>query len=71
MLICRACSLRLNFIYFTTITKLVIQLILIMLVGTDVCVPVVFVCEETGVPAENPPVLLGYIESDEVYYVAL
>ena len=42
-----------------------------MLIGTDVCVPVVFVCEETGVPAENPPVLLGYIESDEVYYVAL
>jgi len=28
----------LNFIYFTTITKQVIQLILIMLVGTDVCV---------------------------------
>jgi len=28
----------LNFIYFTMITKQVIQLILIMLVGTDVCV---------------------------------
>jgi len=33
----------LNFIYFTTITKRVIQLILIMLVGTDVCVGMVFV----------------------------
>ena len=40
----------LNFIYFKTITKQVIQLILIMLVGTDVCVPVVSVWEETGVP---------------------
>ena len=39
--------------------------------GTDFRVRIVFVCEETGVPAENPPVLLGYIESDEVYYVAL
>ena len=29
-------EIRLNFIYFTTITKQVIQLILIMLVGTDV-----------------------------------
>jgi len=46
----------LNFIYFTTINKKVIQLILIMLVGTDVCVPVVFVWEETGVPGGNPPV---------------
>jgi len=33
----------LNFIYFTTITKQIIQLVLIMLVGTDVCVLVVFV----------------------------
>jgi len=48
--------LSLNFIYFTTITKQVIQLILSMLVGTDVCVPVVFVWEETGVPGGNPPV---------------
>ena len=30
-----------------------------MLVGTDVCVPVVFVWEETGVPGGNPPVWLG------------
>ena len=39
-----------NFIYFTTITKQVIpvvQLKLIMLVGTDVCVLVVSVLEET------------------------
>ena len=43
-------------IYFTTITKKVIQLILIMLVGTDVCVRAVFVWEETGVPRGNPPV---------------
>jgi len=46
----------LNFIYFTTITKQVIQLLLIMLVGTDVCVRMVFVWEETGVPGEIPPV---------------
>ena len=46
----------LNLIYFTTITKQVIQLILIMLVVTDVCVPVVFVWEETGVSGGNPPV---------------
>ena len=30
-----------------------------MLVGTDVCVRVVFVCEETRVPGGNPPVSLG------------
>ena len=30
-----------------------------MLVGTDVCVPMVFVWEETGVPGGNPPVKLG------------
>jgi len=29
---------NLNFIYFTTSTKQVMQLILIMLVGTNVCV---------------------------------
>ena len=46
----------LNLIYFTTITKQVIQLILIMLVGTDVCVRMVFAWEETGVPGGNPPV---------------
>jgi len=46
----------LNFIYYTTITKQVIQLILIMLVGTDGCVQMVFMWEETGVPGENPPV---------------
>ena len=45
--------LFLNFIYFTTITKQVIQLILIMLVGTDVCVRMVFVWEETGEPGET------------------
>mgnify|MGYP007091346497 CR=1 FL=1 len=48
-----------NVIYFTTITKQVLQLILIMLVGTDVCVRTVFVWEETGVPGGNPPVWLG------------
>ena len=36
--------------------KQVTQLILIMLVGTDVCVPMVFEWEETGVPGGNPPV---------------
>ena len=30
-----------------------------MLVGTDVCVRMVFVWEETGVPGGNPPVWLG------------
>ena len=30
-----------------------------MLVGTDVCVPVVFVWEETGVPWGNTPVWLS------------
>ena len=51
----------LNFIYFTTITKQVIhvQLTLIMLVGTDVCVRMVFMWEETWVPGGNPPVWLG------------
>ena len=49
----------LNFIYFTTITKQVIQIILIMLVGTDVYVPVVFEWEETGVSGGNPPGWLG------------
>ena len=43
-----------NFIYFTTITKQVIQLI--MFVDTDVCVRMVFVWEETGVPGGNPSV---------------
>jgi len=46
----------LNFIYFTMITKQVIQLILIMLVGHNVCVQMVFIWEETGVPRGNPPV---------------
>jgi len=41
-----------NFIYFTTHLKQVIQLILIMLVGTDVCV---HVWEETRIPGGNPP----------------
>jgi len=39
--------------------KQVIQLIFIMLVGTDVCVLVVFMWEETGVPGGNPPAWLG------------
>ena len=30
-----------------------------MLVGTEVCVRMVFVWEETGVPGGNPPVWLG------------
>ena len=51
-------SVNLNYIYFTTITKQCIQLILIMLVGTDVCVRMVFMREETGVPKGNPPVWL-------------
>ena len=38
------------------ITKQVIQLILLMLVGTDVCVRMVFEWEETGAPGGNPPV---------------
>jgi len=42
---------------FYTLTKQVIQFILIMLVGTDVGVRMVFVWEETGVPGGNPPVL--------------
>jgi len=36
--------------------KQVIQLILIMLVGTDVYVRMVFVWNETGVPGGNTPV---------------
>ena len=39
--------------------KQVRQLILIMLVGTVACVPVVFVWEETGLPRGNPPVWLS------------
>ena len=30
-----------------------------MLVGIDVCVRMVFMWKETGVPGGNPPVLLG------------
>ena len=33
--------------------KQVMQLLLIMLVGTDVCIWMVFVWEETGVPGET------------------
>ena len=47
-----------KFFYFTMITKQAISLILIMLVGTDVCVRVVFVWEESGVPGGNSPVWL-------------
>ena len=49
----------LNFIYFTMIANQVIQLILIMLVGTDVCIRMIFVWEVTGVPGGNPPVWHG------------
>ena len=49
----------LNLIYFTTITKPVIQLILIMHGGTDVCVRMVFVWEKTGVPRLTAYVNLG------------
>ena len=54
-------TLNLNLINFTTITKQLKQLILPMLVRTDVCVRMVFVWEETrvpGVPRGNPPVWL-------------
>ena len=51
-------TLNLNFINFTPITKQLKQLILPMLVGTDVCVRMVFVWEETRVPGGNPPVWL-------------
>jgi len=46
-------NIFLNFIYFRRITKQIIQLILIILVGTDVCVRMDFVWEETGMPGEN------------------
>ena len=36
------------------ITKQIIQLILIMLVGTVVCIQIVCVWEETGEPGGNP-----------------
>ena len=36
-----------------------LYMILIMLLFTDVCVRMVFVWEETGVPGGNPPVWLG------------
>jgi len=40
-----------NFNYFTTITKSkYIQLLFIMLVGTDVCARMVFVWEDTNLP---------------------
>ena len=54
-----AFKLYLNFIYFTTITIQVIQLILTTLVGTDVCFLMVFLCKETGIPEGNPLVWLG------------
>jgi len=40
--VCQSRKICLNFIYFTMIRKQVIQLILIMLVGTDVWVWLVF-----------------------------
>ena len=40
-----------------------------MLVGTDVCVPVVFVWEETEVPGGNPPVWLS--DHFVTYYIYL
>ena len=50
---------KLNFIYFTTINKQVLQLILISLVGTDVNTRGSLVWEEAGVPGENPRVQAG------------
>ena len=47
---------RVFYIQFTTITKQVVQLVLIMLVGTNDCVRLISVWEESGVPGENPPV---------------
>lgn len=43
-----------KFIYFTSITKQVIQLMKITLDGPDVSARGVLVWEETGVPWENP-----------------
>jgi len=45
--------------YYTTITNQVIQLVLVMLVGTHICVSVVFVWEETRVPGGNQHTRLG------------
>ena len=46
-----------------------------MLVGTDVCVRVVFLFEETEVPGGNPPVRLGdhmiYLTCDAGYQTLL
>ena len=47
-----------SFIYLT-ITKHITQLILIMLVGSNVCVCVILLWEKTGVPGWNPNVWLG------------
>ena len=46
-------------IYFTKITKQVIQLILIIFVRTDVYIPSVFVWEETEQSGFNSPARLG------------
>jgi len=54
---CEIRPLNLNFIYFTTITKQVLQLILIMLVGTDVCIWVVSMWEETESTQRKPTCL--------------
>ena len=47
------------YLFYNDYEKQVIQLKLIILVGTDVCVGMVFVLEETVVPGGNPPVWLG------------
>jgi len=39
-----------------------------MLVGTDVCVRMVFVWEETGVPAGNPTVKYVKWTSDRIWW---
>ena len=66
---CKNLFKSLSLIYFTTITKQVIQLILIMLVGTDVCVQIVFVWKETAVPGRNPPARLDDHMTKNVLFV--
>jgi len=62
----------LHFIYFTTIRKQVKQLILIMLVGTDVYVRMVFVWEETGVHGVmNFTLIAQYTFVSETYYIVI
>jgi len=44
------------YLFYNDYETLVIQLTLIMRVGTDACLWMVFMWEETGVPRGNPPV---------------